>query len=240
MSTTRRFLTARWHHLAMLNYEVDAAVLEKYLPNGTELDTFDDKHFVSVVAFKFLDTRLLGIPIPLHQNFDEVNLRFYVRRHHKDEIRRGVVFIKEIVPKPAIAWTARLIYNENYIYRRMSHVDGIGSTNKLTYNWSGEKQQNKVSLQIEGDAYLADPSSEECFITEHYWGYARQRNGGTVEYQVEHPRWKVWQAKKASLECNIAALYGDEFVPYLSKAPSSVFLADGSEVTVYTGRKLED
>lgn len=236
--TTKAFLTARWHHLAMLNYEVNPSVLEKYVPLGTELDTFNGKHYVSVVAFQFLNTRLLGIPIPFHQNFDEVNLRFYVRRQTDNEIRRGVVFIKEIVPRPAIAWTARLVYNENYVYQRMSHEDHLAENGSISYNWHKGKQKNRLTLQVSGEPYLADDDSEEAFITEHYWGYAHQRDDSTVEYQVEHPKWKVWQGVECSFECDIKALYGEEFVPYLNNTPSSTFLADGSDVTVYRGKKI--
>ena len=74
------FLTAEWRYLAMLNYEIEPAVLAPFVPQGTELDSFDGKTFVSIVAFLFLDTRIGGIPIPFHRNFEEVNLRFYVRR----------------------------------------------------------------------------------------------------------------------------------------------------------------
>jgi uncharacterized protein YqjF (DUF2071 family) len=78
----RIFLTAEWQHLVMLNYEVDAGLLVPFVPAGTELDDWKDKIFVSLVGFLFLNTKLLGfLPIPMHSNFEEVNLRFYVRRH---------------------------------------------------------------------------------------------------------------------------------------------------------------
>ena len=111
-------------------------------------------------------------------------------------------------------------------------------TGLIQYNWWQDKQINTLSLKTSGDAYLADDSSEESFITEHYWGYAQQRNGSTVEYQVEHPKWKVWSGTECKLECNVVSIYGQEFLPFLSVPPSSVFLADGSEVTVYMGKTL--
>src|SRR5687768_2327991 len=82
------FLSARWQALAMLNWEIDPAVLEPLVPQGTELDFHDGKTYVSMVGFLFLDTRVLGWPVPLHRNFEEVNLRFYLRRVAGDEIRR--------------------------------------------------------------------------------------------------------------------------------------------------------
>src|SRR3954447_19553034 len=115
------FLTGQWKYLAMLNYEIDPAILDARVPRGTELDSWNGKTMVSVVGFMFLETRVLGMKIPFHVRFEEVNLRFYVRRKAEDGWRRGVVFIKEIVPRRAIAMGARIFYNENYIARRMRH-----------------------------------------------------------------------------------------------------------------------
>lgn len=242
MPEPRPFLTARWVHLAMLNYEVDPALLGKLVPPGTDLDTFAGRTFVSMVGFQFLDTRVLGVPIPFHRNFDEVNLRFYVRRVAGEGIRRGVVFVKEIVPRAAIAWVARRVYNENYVALAMEHEDEVGhaAEPRVAYRWRYLGQSHHLAVRVGGSSYLPDEASEESFITEHYWGYARQRDGTTLEYRVEHPRWGVWRASQAELDCDVAGLYGAEFAPYLSRPPSSAFLAEGSAVTVRRGRPLSE
>ncbi len=115
------FLTAEWRKLAFANYEVSPDMLLPYLPYGTELDLWKDRCYVSLIGFMFQETRLKGIKIPFHVNFEEVNLRFYVKRWSGKEWRRGVVFIKEIVPKPAIAFVANTLYNENYQSLPMKH-----------------------------------------------------------------------------------------------------------------------
>lgn len=235
-----RFLTARWVHLAMLNYEVSPGVLADRAPAGTELDTWGGRLFVSMVGFQFLDTRVLGVPIPFHRHFDEVNLRFYVRREGPAGPRRGVVFIKEIVPKRAIAWVARRLYNENYVALPMRHQDRLSEARapSVAYEWQAGKRWNRLAVEVSGDGYLADESSEESFITEHYWGYVAQRGGTTLEYQVEHPRWRVWRAERPELDCDVASLYGPEFSTALAGEPSSAFLAEGSSVVVRRGRPL--
>jgi len=241
MQTASTFLTARWRWLAMLNYAVDPAILAPWVPEGTTLDGFNGKTFVSLVGFRFLDTRVLGIPIPFHRHFDEVNLRFYVRREHVDGPRRGVVFIKEIVPRAAIAWVARTVYNENYVALPMSHENEIGLAPEpwIAYRWRTRDRWNRLAVRIQGDPRQPAPESEESFITEHYWGYARQRKGATVEYQVEHPPWRVWTATAAELDCDIVGLYGSQYSPFLQgKQPCSAFLAEGSAVTVRRGRPL--
>ena len=233
------FLTAEWQWLAMLNYEIDPAVLQPFVPAGTELDSREGKTYVSVVGFLFAHTRLRGYAIPYHTTFEEVNLRFYVRRIVGNETRRGVVFIKELVPRRAIAWTARWVYNENYVAMPMSHRnEKYGAVRKVAYEWNWGGQTHCLAVRTEGDSHVTLENSLEEYITEHYWGYARQRAGGTVEYQVEHPRWRVWPASEATLACNVEALYGKTFAPFLTPEPASAFLAEGSEITVYSGVRL--
>ncbi len=233
------FLTAEWRWLAMLNYEVDPVVLQPFVPAGTELDPREGKTHVSVVGFHFRYARIRGLVIPFHRHFEEVNLRFYVRRKIGREIRRGVVFIKELVPRRAIAWTARLFYNENYIAVPMSHrINKYGMERRATYEWKFAGQHEHLDLRTDGQPLLPDEDSFEAFITEHYWGYVRQRNGSTLEYQVEHPRWRVWTAREAQLQCDAGALYGKAFAPFLNAAPASAFLAEGSAVKVYSGRRI--
>ena len=235
------FLTAQWRNLVMLNYEVDPELLRSRVPKGTEVDFWNGRAFISLVGFRFLDTRVLGVRVPFHTNFDEVNLRFYVRHKSGDEWRRGVVFIREIVPRSAIAYVARWVYNEQYIALPMkSVVDPPSSSNGLRgsvcYSWKWGGQWNEVSAEVSGEPSPLAAGSEAEFITEHYWGYAAQRDGSTLEYRVEHPSWRVWSADASHFKGEVAALYGAEFAKILAGPPSSAFVAEGSEIIVRQGR----
>jgi uncharacterized protein YqjF (DUF2071 family) len=225
------FLTAEWVQLAMLNYDVPPDLLQSRVPKGTELDPYNGRTLVSMVGFLFRDTRVRGFAIPFHRTFEEVNLRFYIRRGDQ----RAVAFLKEIVPRPAIAVVARTLYNEPYIALPMRHRI---EDRQVQYRWHFQKRWHSLYLQTTGDPFDTLPGSEEEFITEHYWGYTKQRDGSTIEYKVEHPKWRVWKAAQATLDCDIAALYGPEFVPYLTRPPSSAFLAEGSKVAVYPGTRI--
>ena len=237
-----KFLTAEWRHLAMLNFEIDPKVLHPFVPAGTELDDWRGRTFVSVVGFMFLNTRVFGVAIPWHRDFEEVNLRFYVRRKTSDGWRRGVVFVKEIVPRIAIALTARLVYGENYVAVRMHHHIELESgsvwPHSVSYSWWFRGRENRLELTVGGAPVEPPEGSDAEFITEHYWGYARRRGGCTMEYRVEHPRWRVSRAAAARLDCGVAGLYGSQFVEFLQAAPASAFLAEGSEVTVFRGTLL--
>ncbi len=226
----------------MINYVVDPAVLAPFVPAGTELDEFGGRVFVSMVGFLFLKTRVFGIPFPWHQNFEEVNLRFYVRRRIAGEEgwRRGAVFIKEIVPKYFVATVARVLYNEPYLALPTRHrIEQTDDSKMAQYRWRSSGRWNLLSVTAKpGEPAAAASATEEEFITEHYWGYNRQRDGGTMEYGVEHPRWRVSPALDYRLDCDVRSLYGERFVPFLNVPASSAFLVEGSPVSVRRGRRL--
>lgn len=241
---SRPFLTATWRYLAMLNYEVPVALLRPLVPAGTELDEFGGAVLASMVGFRFLDTRVLGVPIPGYRDFDEVNLRFYVRRRGEDGAwRRGVVFVRELVPRRAIALVARWCYNEPYTAVPMRHDLAIsdapgGAAGRAAYQWQLGGRWHRLEVRTAGRPAAPTPGSEAEFITEHYWGYTMQRDGGSKEYQVTHPIWEVWVAVGSQLDCDVRAVYGPGFADCLTASPRSAFLAEGSPVTVYRGRRL--
>lgn len=232
------FLSAEWRKLAMANFVVDPAVLKSYLPAKTELDLWNGSCYVSLVGFMFLNTAIKGFKIPFHTNFEEVNLRFYVRYKDGEEWKRGVVFIKEIVPKPILSFVANTVYKENYVTMPMRHTwEDVTQQLKVSYEW---KKKNWYSLQLtcSNEAIEIGEGSEEEFITEHYWGYARVSDTRTSEYAVEHPRWKVYPVQNYSIHVSFGEVYGHDFKFLDSETPKSVFLAEGSEIIVRGGRYL--
>lgn len=235
----KAFLTAEWKNLLIFNYETDVSTLTPYLPRGTELDDYKGEYYVSIVGFHFRNTKLKGIGIPFHQNFEELNLRFYVRFKEGSQWKRGVVFIKEIVPKAMIAFVANTIYGEHYSYLPMKHLyaEDDGKVD-VCYNWFFHNEWSSISAIADRDTQILQPESFEEFITEHYWGYAKINQHTTSEYQVEHPCWQIHPLQSYQFHCNyIRELYGNDFYNCLSQKPVSVFLANGSPVKVFD-RKL--
>ena len=231
----RVFLTAEWRSLLMINYAIEPAMLQPLVPHGVELDLWQGEALVSMVGFLFLNTRVMGVPIPFHRNFEEVNLRFYVRRQTPEDWRRGVTFVREIVPRQAIATLARVLYNEPYLACAMRHRLEPGN---CEYGWHFGGRWNAMSAEFTGEPALLGEGSAEEFIFEHYWGYTRQRDGGTAEYQVEHPRWRTWAARSARLDCEAETLYGADFAKALEAEPVSAFLAEGSPISVRRGERM--
>ncbi len=234
------FLTASWRRLLLLNYAIDPEVLQPYLPAQTELDFWDNTCYVSLVGFMFENTRVRGWKIPFHVNFEEINLRFYVRRHDPEQgWKRGVAFIREIVPNPAITWAANRLYRERYATRRMWHrwIEGAGRL-EVEYAWKEAGQWQALGVQSIGPPVALKTGSEAEFITEHYWGYARWDAHRAMEYAVEHPSWELYAVDSWHCNVDFGAVYGPPFARLNAAAPNSIFLAEGSEVSVYPGNLI--
>ncbi len=229
----------------MLNYDVDPELLRPHVPAGTELHLWHGQAVVSVVAFRFLRTRVLGLSFPWHRDFDEVNLRLYVRRRLDDGgWRRGVVFIKEIVPRRVVAAVARLVFDEPYVRLPMRHelrVSGAveGQPSSIRYEWRTGSRWNRVAVTLNERPSTYAVGSEQEFITEHSWGYTAHERRPTTEYRVDHPNWRIWNVGDHEFDCDVECVYGAAYAPFLTAAPRSAFVAEGSDVTVYLGRELE-
>lgn len=237
---SRPFLTARWESLVLLNWVCPRPMLEPLVPAGTVLDDWQGRTLISLVGFMFRDTRVLGVPVPGHRTFEEVNLRFYVRRYVDGELRRAVVFVRELVPRRAIAGVARWLYNEPYRAVPMAHSVTLDrrSGGHAEYSWRFRGEDFRLRASGSGPARPLEPGTKAEFVTEHYWGYTRQRDGGTLEYRVEHPSWDVWEPDAFEFEGDAGALYGPAFGEVLSVAPDSAHIAVGSRVTVFSGSRV--
>lgn len=232
------FLKAEWRKLVLINYEVDPQTLQPFVPLHTELDLWNNRCYVSLVGFMFLNTRVLGLKIPFHTHFEEVNLRFYVRHFAENEVMRGVVFIKEIVPKPALTFVANTVYGEHYATMPMRHLwskNAQGQT--VEYAWH-QNQWHSIKVEADLNAQPMPEGSEVEFIAEHYWGYTRLSPQKTSAYQVTHPRWEVYPVRSFDVNVNFETVYGRAFAFLNKQQPHSVFLAEGSEIEVLSGKKL--
>jgi len=249
---TAPFLTAQWRDLVMLNFPANPELLLPLVPQGTELDFYEGKTYVSIVGFMFLRARLLGFPIPGHQQFEEVNLRFYIRRVEPDFLRRGVVFVKEIAPRWAVAQVANLVYNENYMVCPMRHeiVKTTGArppaaapnqqtqTEQAEYAWLHDNRWNRVGGRRTGPYREPEDGSLDEFIVKRYWDYGRDRNGRTREYRVNHVPWQVAPIENVLWDCDISASYGSTWNSALEQPPVSSLLVDGSAVSVMRSTRL--
>lgn len=229
---SRPFLTAQWRNILMLTYAVDPASLIDRVPAGTTLEPWRGQGLVSVIGFQFLDAKVLGAPIPFHQDFEEVNMRFYVRRGTNGESRPGVVFIREMVPRPIVGGMARLLYREPYkIVPMRSKVDP-GPPPDVEYQWNATGDWCTLAAQAHGESQELVAGSIEEFVTLRHWGYNGEPGKDTLEYRVDHPRWRIWHVGSEKVAFHAEPLCGHELAREL-KSPIAAFIADGSAVTVH-------
>lgn len=233
------FLTAEWRKLIFVNFSIDERVLEDHIPAGTELDLWEGKCYISLVGMMFHNTRLLGVKVPFHKNFEEVNLRFYVKRLENGIHKKGVVFLKEIVPKPALTFVAKSIYNENYETLPMDHswlVDDEKST--IEYQWEKNDKWNAMKVSALANKSKIVGGSETDFIIERYWGYAHVNDKKSIEYEVRHPRWEMYDVLDHEIDVDFGSVYGEKFHFLSSAKQISVMLAEGSEVSIEGRRTI--
>ena len=227
------FLKAQWENLALINYEIDHEILKNYIPKGTEIELWNGKCYVSLVGFMFKNVKLLGLKIPFHINFEEVNLRFYVKSFENNEWKRGVVFIKEIVPKQALTFVANTIYKEHYQTLSMKHsIQESTDSTEFTYEWKTANKWNSILIETEKNETEIEINSEAEFITEHYFGYTKINENKTFEYEVKHPKWQQLKVINTKIDVDFKATYGKEFEFLENQKPVSVLLAIGSEISI--------
>jgi uncharacterized protein YqjF (DUF2071 family) len=235
---SRIFLKANWENLIMANYAIDPLLLQPYLPNGVELDFYQNKTYVSLVGFMFKNTSLFGIPIPFFGSFEEINLRFYVRKVDGRKIKKGVVFINETVPYKIVALLANKLFKEHYISIPTKSSINIGANKNIQYDWKSKGKWNSISVYSEAKKYKIEASTIEEFIFERYFGFTKLNESLTQEYQINHPNWMTNKIIRAEVKCDFENMYGKPFASLNDTIPDSILLAEGSSISVNWERQL--
>jgi uncharacterized protein YqjF (DUF2071 family) len=229
---SRTFLKASWENLIMANYEIEPSILEPYLPKGVELDFFNNKTYVSLVGFMFNKTRLFGVPIPFFGSFEEINLRFYVRKVENRKIKKGVVFINETVPFKVVALLANKLYKEHYISIPTKNTIDITEHKNIKYEWKVDNKWNSIAVKSDTDKYKIEQATIEEYIFERYFGFTKLSNFSSQEYKINHPKWMINKVLNTHINCDFRTMYGDAFLVLNNQKPDSVLLAEGSQVSV--------
>jgi len=236
------FLKATWRYLPFANFKVDPSFLQEYVPKGCRLQVRDGKADISVVGLRFENTRILGIPVPGHINFSEINLRIYVEGYKNGELKPGVSFIKEIVSKPIITWVANNLYDEHYdtmpIDYELQPSGKLHPVNeRITYSWKPKDQWMRFSIDYDPKELNIVDNSNEQFILERYYGFSEQR-GKTSCYEVKHASWNYHKVEDYKLQLDFEQTYGSNFAMLNQLQPDSVMMAQGSRIGIGKKSKL--
>ena len=224
-------LTCEWRKLAFANYTVSPEILEKHLPAYTKLDFFNGLCFLSLVAFQFKNVKIGGVQIPFHRNFEEINLRFYVKRFDGSIWRKGTVFLSEIVDKTALSFLANSLFHENYrTLPTKQKIEEKDDSLEVSYSWEYEKEWQNFRMSSNKLPSPIDGNSEAEFILDRFWAYGKHNDKETNEFKISHPTWQTYQVKDYQIEVDFSKVYGTDLSFLRTSPPHSVFLAEGSPV----------
>lgn len=227
------FLRANWLRLASANYIIDPSILDKHLPNGTELEDHNGEYYVSLVAFRYCKTRLLNVRVPYHNNFEEINLRFYVKREiTPGKWRSEVAFTKLFFPRPALTLVAKYMYKENYETLKMRHSWSENENYLLTSYGLNKNGWNNFEIKSDKKSMKIDSNSSEFFFSKQYWGTSQIDHKSSTIYKIEHPDWEAYNVFNWNVSFDFKTIFGPEFKHLTDTQPDSVHLFKGSEVIV--------
>ena len=236
--TQKPLMRARFSELVALNFSIDPAILQPLVPRGLELDFFKDETYVSLIAMMLRDVRVFGFPIHIASGFEEINLRFYVRRRVGDSYRKGACFLKDYVSGAAAAWVLGRIFKAEFGRLKLKHKNSgfdpkeENAIPEVDYQWKVDDHMNRVRVKAREKVQRMGADTKVGFILNHNNEYSC-RNGKTLEYAMARPQWVVWNAAQANFTCDVRKLFGPEFEKPLSRRPASVFVTSGSEVVIY-------
>lgn len=225
-------LTCEWRKLAFFNYVVPPEVLKPYLPPNTELDYYNGDCYVSLVGFQFKNVKIAGVQVPFHSDFEEINFRFYVKRFDGNKWRHGVVFLREIVDRPALSILANTVLNENYqtLPTGQEIEDKLGRLT-VKYSWQIDQRKEQLEVRTENTPSAMPGQSEDEFLIHRLWAYGKQDEETTYEYSISHPEWSTYRVDEYKVSVDFLQ-FGAAFSILNGATPRSVMLAEGSKVEV--------
>ncbi len=228
---TRPFVEAHLVNLAFFTYQVPDDLLKPYVPRGCVLDKFRGASYVTLVAFDFEETRVAGWRVPMHVEFPQVSLQFYVRH----DGRRGVCFIREFAPRLGVSLVAGRVFNEPYAAVPMTTMtERTDTEQRFSRSFRVGDQIHRVVAAVSPDLpTLPRPESEETWIKEHEWCFGSNREGRAIVYRVAHPQWLVWHVNWYSVSVDFGAAFGEKWRFLSKESATHVMVAEGSAVKIY-------
>ncbi len=203
----RPVMVQSWNEIVFVHWRYDPSEVQRLLPAGVEVDTFDGSAWVGLIPFH-MDG--LGFPpsilhpLPHVGSFPEVNIRTYVRSRG----RRGVYFLSLDIDRYLPAVVARLGYRIPYCVGDVRHVrvgDRVMSSVDRRWPSSGRGATASLSVRV-GSAVDADPLT--AFLTAR-WGLISSNPYGRFGYApVEHPAWQLHEAEIEHLDERLTTAAG--------------------------------
>ena len=203
----RPVMVQQWVDVVFVHWPLPPDRVQRLLPAGVEVDTFEGRAWVGLVPFRMEGLGFPGLsPLPVVGTFPEVNVRTYVR----SGARRGVWFFSLDVDRFLPALVARAAYGLPYCRGRASHErSGDHVTSSVRRTWPATPgPEPTATIEVRTADPLPDVAGLESFLTSR-WGLISSSPRGTLRWApVEHPRWPLFDAQLVHLEESLTAAAG--------------------------------
>jgi uncharacterized protein YqjF (DUF2071 family) len=194
-----------WQHLLFLHWRWDAADIQRRLPTGLTVDTFDGSAWVAIVPFYMRNIRPRFLPpLPWISYCLEVNVRTYVY----DELGRpGVWFFSLDCNQPVAVWAARSFFHLPYYHSKMSARAGEHGAIDYSCHRRSDSAASSFCYKISPATAPAEPGTLEFFLVERYLLFSATP-GGIRAGQVHHCPYPLGQAEAPVFDIRLLALNG--------------------------------
>lgn len=222
-----------------MNYIISPEILENYLPAYTIIDYFKGNCFTSLVGFPFRNVEIAGMKIPFYTDFEEINLRFYVKRFDGTTWRKGTVFISEIANKSALKFLANSFLHEKYqTLETRQEIKENSELIETKYSWRTWMNWQFLNLISEKPSESVAEGTEAHFIMDRSSGYQKYDTATTNEYGISHPKWNIYPIRSFDINVDFEESFDSNFPVLNETLPHSVILARGSSVAVKQINKI--
>lgn len=180
-----------WHNVIFVHWQVELNELKKFMPKELEIDLFEGKPWISLVAFTLKKIRPRYLPaFPPISNFDEVNFRTYIKKGDKP----GIYFLSIEGGKKISCKIAKLASGLPYRYAKIKRENN-------QYRSANPKTQEGLEMKFAVKNPVTDKNPLDKWLTERYALFQDTRHK-IREFEIHHPEWPLNNIEVEKLDIN--------------------------------------
>lgn len=178
-----------WNNSVFLHFEIPYELLIDLIPNDLELDSFNGKYYVSLVAFTMNELYPKNLfPLGYISNFHEINIRTYVNKDNKS----GVFFINIEAEKILSSFIAKILsklpYTKSQIKRKLKNYKSLHNKKKLALDISYDIHDGQITK-----------NDLDIWLLERYCLFYEKKSD-IFRYDIYHKPWSIQSLDLISLK----------------------------------------
>lgn len=224
----------RWEHLLFLHWKWEVGAVQRTLPPGLTVETFEGSAWIGLVPFFMRNVRPAFLPsVPRLSNFLEFNVRTYV---YDARGRPGVWFYSLDCNRWLAVKIARSLFHLNYEHAEMSAEVSPDDTVDYRVRRGGHRRASRFTYRMEGTAAEARAGSLEFFLIERYRLFAHDaRRDRLFTGRVWHEPYRIGSAQVAAWDDVMLQVDGFESA---ARAPDHICAAEPVNVRVFAPERV--